>query len=296
MVTAVVAGANGYLGSHVVHALREKFEVIALARQPSSAQHATVRNIRWLPFTSFHEIRRWAPSETLVLYHCIGKSREASPGEIFKGNIETTKYLVKSAGEQGVDRLVYISGYGMGTSSTSAYYTTKREAEEIINSAPLRSVIIRPSYILGGHDELVPRLLQEGKETGAISYPGSGSYRIQPVFVADFEHVMSAILQNDSFEDGVYDLLGDVISYKEFLERLIERCRLPYPLKSRPVEDYVREAVFSKDAHFSLDQIGVLLADRVGSRTHELGGVRPRGVNEIFDCIAQAWRSSSGIG
>jgi hypothetical protein len=107
---------------------------------------------------------------------------------------------------------------------------------------------------------------------------------------------MSAILQNDSFEDGIYDLLGEVIPYKEFLEKLIERCRLPYPLKSRPVEDYVRDAVFSKDAHLSLDQIGVLLADRVGSRTDELGGVRPRGVNEILDCIAQAWQSSSDAG
>ncbi len=297
MVTAVVAGANGYLGSHVVQVLREKCEVIALARQPSSSQQQrTPSTIRWLPFASLREIRRLVPAEPLVLFHCIGKSRESLPGDIFKGNIETTEYLVRSASEQGFDRLVYVSGYGIGTESTSAYYTTKRGAEEIINGAPLRSVILRPSYILGGNDELIPRLIQEGKRTGSISYPGSGSYRLQPLFIEDFAHLTSAILQNDRFEDGTYALLGDVISYKEFLEKLIERCRLPYPLKSRPIEDYIRDAVFSKDAHFSLDQIGVLLADRVGERTGELAGVRLRGVDEILDCIAQAWRSSAGIG
>lgn len=297
MVVAVVAGANGYLGSHVAQALSRKFAVIALARRPSSAQqYGTASNIRWLAFPSFREVRGLVPSETLVLFHCIGKSREARPGDIYKGNIESTEYLVRSAGEQGFDRIVYVSGYGVGTSSTSPYFTTKRRAEEIVKSAALRSVIIRPSYMLGGNDELVPRLLQEGKETGSISYPGSGSYRMQPVFVEDFARLMSAILQNDSFEDGTYDLLGEVISYKEFLEKLVERCRLPYPLKSRPVEDYIRDAVFSENAHFSLDQLGVLLADRIGERTRELGGIRPRGLNEILDRIAEAWQSSSTLG
>jgi NADH dehydrogenase len=297
MVVAVVAGANGYLGSHIVQTLNTKFEVIALARQPSPRQHqAKTPNVRWLPFTSFHEVRKLVPSEALLLFHCIGKSRELFPGEIFKGNIETTEYLVRLAGEQGFDRIVYVSGYGVGTSSTSTYFTTKRGAEEIIKGASLRSVIIRPSYILGGDDELVPRLIQEGKRTGSISYPGSGSYRLQPILVEDFARLASAILKNDSFADGTYDLLGEVISYKEFLEKVVERCRLPYTLKSRPIEDYVREALFSEHAHFSLDQLGVLLADRVGERTSELAGVRPRGLSEIFDRIAESWQTAANAG
>jgi nucleoside-diphosphate-sugar epimerase len=297
MVVAVVAGANGYLGGHVVRTLNTKFEVIALARQPSPRQlQAKMPNIRWLPLTSFPDIRKSLPSETLLLFHCIGKSREAFPGDIFKGNIETTEYLVRSAEKQGFARIVYVSGYGVGTSSTSAYFTTKRGAEEIITSASLRSVIIRPSYILGGDDELVPRLIQEGRRTGSISYPGSGTYRLQPIFVEDFARLVSAILENDSFEDGTYDLLGDVISYKEFLEKIVERCHLPYMPKSRPIEDYVRDALFSERAHFSLDQLGVLLADRIGERTRELAGVRPRGLNEILDYIAESWPASANTG
>jgi nucleoside-diphosphate-sugar epimerase len=297
MVVAVIAGANGYIGSHIVHTLNEKFKVVALTRRPlSQQQQRQAGDTLWMPFMNFPDIRRLMQSESLILFHCIGKSREGVPGEIFKGNIETTEYLVRHACEQGFDRIVYLSGYGVGTSSSSAYFTTKRGAEEIIKKAPLRSVIIRPSYILGGDDELVPRLIQEGRTTGSISYPGSGLYRMQPVFIDDFGQVVSAIVENGRFEDGTYNLLGDVISYKEFLEQIVARCGLPYTLKSRPIEDYVRDAVFSKDVHFSLDQLGVLLADRIGRRTRDLAGVRLRGLNEILDCIAESWRSSSNAG
>src|SRR5258708_29510896 len=103
MVVAVVAGANGYIGGHLVDGLSNVFKVIALTRRgrPHSRRATDKENIQWIDLYDFSKLRNHHQCEPLVLFHCIGKSRESNSGDIFKANVEVTEYLSRSAFHQG---------------------------------------------------------------------------------------------------------------------------------------------------------------------------------------------------
>jgi NADH dehydrogenase len=115
------------------------------------------------------------------------------------------------------------------------YYRGKARVEEHLRGSGLSYAIVRPTVLFGDGDVLVNNIAWFLRHLPVFAVPGSGAYRIQPVFVDDHADLMVRLGQEDT--PAELDSVGpDVYRFDE-LVRLIRRAvgsraaviRLPAP-------------------------------------------------------------------
>lgn len=174
---ALVTGANGFIGSNLVRALRTAgFEVRALVRRESD-----LRNLEGLDVTFVYgDVRDPASAIAAiagcdVLFHTAARYTywAPDPNEIYRINVDGTRNLLSVALEAGIDRVVYTSTVSTigppkpGEVSTeeaplslddlaSAYkrskYLAEQEAIRFYRETGLPVVIVNPTTPVGRGD------------------------------------------------------------------------------------------------------------------------------------------------
>ena len=143
---------------------------------------------------------------------------------------------------------------------------------------------MRCSYVLGGEDEFKPWLLAE-IAGGTVHLPGSGDYRIQPVYIDDLMRCFIALSEKDGRLDAVYDFIGEPIGFRDFIGKLLARLGVTTPIETSSIEAFIRETVVTAEPTFSLDELAILLCDVVGPWTTDVAGARPRSADEAIAAI-----------
>ena len=232
-----ITGANGFIGRHVVrHAVASGYEVEGVVRSQAAAE--VVREAGGHPV---HLVGRDPEALVHALDGCLAVVHLAQIGAERGGqtyeaiNVGYTERVLEDARHAGVPRVVYFSGlgvarYGMSPRSSNAYFLSKLAAETILFRSGLEGVVFRPSYVVGPGDAFVPAVLQ-ALEGGAIERPGDGSYRVQPIAVADAAScVLAAVERPAGAFPSVFDLVGpEALPYARLLERLAQVARRPGP-------------------------------------------------------------------
>jgi len=170
---ALVTGANGFIGSHLVEELlAQKCEVTCLVRQTS--------NLRWVKDLPVHfEFGNVTDYPSLLnavkgknrIFHCGGIVRARDENEFFRVNAEGTKNLLQAILENAnqVDRFIYLSSQAAAgpsdngvpiseenfPSPVSLYGKSKLEGENFVHqfSRHYPTTIIRPPSVYGPRDE-----------------------------------------------------------------------------------------------------------------------------------------------
>lgn len=185
-----VTGANGFLGSHVVAALRARgWRVRACVRNlPPRARE----DVEWIAVGDLGAETKWdeALRGTQAVIHCSGLAhvgrRDASRREadFNRVNADGTRALANAASRYSVRRLVFVSSIGVNGTRTlgrafvsedapeprSIYAHSKLLAEqallEVAKSTGLETVIVRPTLIVGlnapGNLSKLTRLINKG--------------------------------------------------------------------------------------------------------------------------------------
>ena len=137
----------------------------------------------------------------------------------FDRAVENTKTLIKAAEEAGVRRMVHISITNPSEESPFPYFRGKALLEEAITRSKLSHAIVRPTVIFGTGSILISNIAWLLKRFPIFAIPGSGEYRIQPVFVEDVAEI--AVSAGHKDENMVIDAVGpEIYSFNE-LVRLI---------------------------------------------------------------------------
>ena len=283
MTAVLLAGSTGYLGRALTARLIPEVPVIGLTRRDLPARPG----VTWVNWGDDDAIRAVAGDQEIVIVDCIGESRESKMGITQAGNYHAMERLIGIGRHLNTRRVAYFSGYGTGMPTTSVYFATKTASENLLAESGLPWVSLRASYIVGGPDEIFPMLIAAARSSGVIDYPGSGNYRVQPIHVEDVASVIHAIATRDALATGPHDVLGGVISYRAFLEHTLGR--LPLRLVSQDIERALADATVRADAPLSLDQLAILVCDKVGEPTQELGGVKFRPLEAIIAELAAHW-------
>jgi uncharacterized protein YbjT (DUF2867 family) len=228
-VTILVTGANGFVGGHVVHALRaDDRPVRALVRERRKGGERlqawgcdVVEGDLTKPDTLRAAV---AGCDTIINLVAI---RQGKPEQFQRVMVDGTRNLLAAAHEADVHRFVHMSALGVSeeTKNLVPYYRAKWEMEQDVKSAGLPYVIFRPSFIFARDGGILPTFVKLARATPVTPIIGSGRQRIQPIWADDVGAYFSKAVDLEEATDHVFELGGpEAVSWNEFWER-VKRVR-----------------------------------------------------------------------
>jgi uncharacterized protein YbjT (DUF2867 family) len=133
---------------------------------------------------------------------------KAPDKELEAVNVEGLINLVANAAAAGVQRFIHVSCLGATQFSTSKYFQTKWQGENMIRSSNFYWTIFRPSLIFSPSSQLMRTLDFVVSRTGFVPVFGSGLNEIQPVSADDVAACVVQSLYNRDSVNQTYDLVG----------------------------------------------------------------------------------------
>jgi nucleoside-diphosphate-sugar epimerase len=248
MPTAFVTGGSGFVGGALIERLtREGWDVRALARSDRAA--ARVRERGAEPVMG--DLDDLQVEDCEIAFHAAAKLGDfGDPAEFERVNVQGTRNVVAACRAGGVRRLVHVgteaalmAGQPLVNVDESAplrpdspvlYPSSKAKAEEIVRSADLETVVVRPRFVWGrGDTTLLPQI---------VDMVRSGRFR----WVGGGRHLTATTHINNTVEGlwlgatkapagGVYFVTdGEPVVFRDFLTALVGTQEVEIPDKSVP--------------------------------------------------------------
>jgi uncharacterized protein YbjT (DUF2867 family) len=154
--TAIVVGATGLVGGHLLDRLLEcpfYDRVVVLGRRLIQKQHPRLVQHQ-VDFDRPESYREWVKGDDL--YSCLGttRARAGSKENFIKVDYTYAFEVAEMAAQQGVQCLLLVSSVGADANSPFLYPRTKGELEAAVQRLGFRRVhIFRPSFLVGNRRE-----------------------------------------------------------------------------------------------------------------------------------------------
>lgn len=231
-----LTGASGFLGGHVLDALRASgTQVRCLVRNPKAAAALSQRGAVTVAgdlcesdSTGSSSLDQLVAGAQAVI-HCAGLTKARDRDAFARANVAGTAQLASASRKAGVERFILISSLAAMQPGLSDYAASKFSGEEAATrmlAGHLKLVILRPPAIFGpGDREMAP--LWAAARHGFLPAPlfprGSQPARLSIIHVAD---VVSAIMAALSGPAGTFSLSDGRIHGYEWLELALILARV----------------------------------------------------------------------
>jgi nucleoside-diphosphate-sugar epimerase len=217
---ALVTGATGFVGSHLVEALRRGgVEVTALARSAAKAITLREQGVRVVSgdLHDYASLERAATDQDVV-YHVAGVVAARNEAEFLSANEDGTRNVIAAAEHGGKPRFVLVSSLAAGGPSSrgmplngsesprpvTAYGRSKLAAERVVKSSALPWSIVRPPIVYGPRDREVLKLFRIGR-LGVAPVFGDGTQELSAVHAADLANALIAVGSNPVAIGRIYN-------------------------------------------------------------------------------------------
>ena len=276
----VVTGANGFVGKNLRNFLhKNKIKVLGVSRK-NFRKHASEVKIT---STNLLEPKLQTKLKNYdALVHLIGIGRQSSKSTFEEINLNLTKNVIKACKNAGIKKIIFISGLGVSKSNQSAYFVSKYKAEREIMNSGLDYTIFRASYIIGKTDYLTKALSKQMKN-GIIVIPGSGKYRVQPIFVLDVAKIILEAVLEKKFSKKILDLVGpQKIRFEDFVKLFTKNTSVK--IKKINLESAYDEAKRNPRSVYGLESLNILVGDYTsdGKQLKKLSDVKLTTVREFL--------------
>jgi uncharacterized protein YbjT (DUF2867 family) len=218
-----VLGGTGFLGTAVTVELRRRgLAYVTVSRRPGP--EATHRRADIQDAAALREALRGAE----VVINLVAASPLLPPGvqgRYYRYHLGGIRRLLSVCREIGVSSLIHVGALGVSKDSPAPYARTKALTEELVDAAPISSVVFSPSILFGTGSELIAVLRR------AASFPLVPVPRIaaafQPVYVEDMARLIVdagvSALSSSGMETGHWEVAGpDTLTGTEFAELYLE--------------------------------------------------------------------------
>jgi len=173
----LITGASGFIGDALLNSIKGKVRVV------SRRKHKFGKNVELLSgdITDKDFVSRAVKGVNKIIH--MASIINPNDEDIFKVNIDATKYLVEEAVKNKVKKFVYLSSENVGEENKDNYATTKTEAEKIVKSFS-NSVILRPTVVYGrGDEKYLGKIMKLSEKFPIVPILGSGQF--QPIYIED---------------------------------------------------------------------------------------------------------------
>lgn len=258
---ALVTGASGFIGSHLVDRLLERGdEVRALVRARSDVSYLEGRGVELhTGDVADASSLSGAVSGVDVVYHAAALATDWAPWRAFrKATVDGTRNVLEAAAQAGVARFLHFSSDAvyshryLGRRMTEEtpmetrfawwdyYRRAKTAAEHLVwqyhylGRIPVS--VVRPGMVLGERDHAtLPGLRDYLSRKGAL-YLGSGHNRLPCVYAGDVAAGCILAATSDDAIGEAYNLVSDeVVTQRELFAAVAEEAGLEAPRRSLPV-------------------------------------------------------------
>ena len=220
----LVTGGSGFVGGHVVHALRARgLPVRCVVRDLRKASKLAAWDCELVEgdMTDPASLSRAAEGCDTVVH--LVAIRQGGEEQFRRVMVDGTRGLLAAAKDAGVRRFVHMSALGTSeaTKNLVPYYRAKWESEELVRAAGLAYVIFRPSFIFGPDGGILPTFVKLARVAPVTPIIGSGRQRIQPIWADDVATYFAEAVERAELTGRVFELGGpDAVSWNEFWARL----------------------------------------------------------------------------
>ena len=283
---AVITGAFGYTGKYIARRLlAEGQEVLTLTGRPERAGTGDEfgGRVKALPFCFDDPARLRASLEGADTLYNTYWVRFDHGERTFARAVENTRALFRAASEAGVRRVVHVSITNPSLDSPLPYFRGKAQLELALRESGLSYSILRPTVIFGSEDILINNIAWLLRRFPLFTVPGSGAYRLQPVYVEDMARL--AVQAAHGSQNELRDAVGpEIFSFDELLE-----------LVARTVGSRALRIHLAPELALALSSgVGALLGDVVLTRDEIAGlsagllvsSAAPTGTTRLADWLA----------
>jgi NADH dehydrogenase len=220
----VVTGAFGYTGKYIARRLLDLGETVMTLTGNPDRPNEFGASVKAVPFR-FAEPEAMAASlcGARVLYNTYWvrfDRRDATHERAVKNTIA----LIRAAQMAGVQRIVHISITNPSLDSPLPYFRGKALLEEEVQRSKISYAIVRPTVIFGREDILINNIAYLLRKLPAFVVPGSGQYRLQPVYVEDVARI--AVEAGGVRENMIVDAVGpETFRFAQLLRLIADTLR-----------------------------------------------------------------------
>lgn len=281
-----VAGGTGFVGGHLIEALRGSGHSVRALVHRRTTFHSEVEQVEG-------DVTRRETFENSVsgcdaVINLVGIIREVpARGVTFERlHVQATANMVAAAAGNGVRRYLQMSALGTRPDAVSAYHKTKWRAEELVRGSGLEWTIFRPSMIFGPQDGFINMLAAQLRLAPLMPVIGSGSYRLQPIHGDDVARCFAMALKLPETIGQTYELCGaDRVTYEELLDMIAVTMGRARPFKPHLPLGVMKMAIplLQKIPPFpiTMDQLQMLLEESIGGdEWQKTFGFKPRGLQD----------------
>lgn len=265
----VVTGAFGYTGRYITRRLLDMGERVKTITGHPGRPNPFGDDVSVGPF-NFDQpaelVKSLEGASTLYNTYWVRFGYEETT---FYQAVRNTLTLFSAAQEAGVCRIVHVSITNPDENSPLPYFKGKAILENALKESGLSHAIIRPTVIFGREDILVNNIAWFLRKFPIFAVPGSGKYRLQPIYVEDMAQIVVEAGHQDT--NTVIDAVGPEAYAYEHLVRLIaesvgSRARIIHVapsvalLLAKILGFFVRDVVLTREEIDGL-MAGLLVSD-----------------------------------
>jgi len=271
----LLTGATGFVGGHVVRALRDAGEQVrCLVRDPGRAAELERLGCELVQGDMTEpDTLRGAVDGVESVVHLVA-IRQGKRSQFEAVMSRGTRALLDAARDAGVRRFVHMSALGTTdeTKDLVPYYRAKWDMEQAVQASGLPHVIFRPSFVFAPDGGILPTFRRLARLTPVTPIVGSGEQRLQPIWADDLALCFARALEDDGATNRTFELGGpDVVTWNELYERIAKVLGKRRALAHIPAglaSTGARATQWIPNAPLSADQVAMIEAgDNVVTNT-----------------------------
>ncbi len=218
----LVTGAGGFIASQIVSSLISAgHQVTCCVRNTQYAQRIFPNsNIIRCDFIKDTSTDHWIPrlKNIDIVINCVGVLYHPNKKVIWAIHHDTPRALFNACVQVGIKKIIHISALAVDKTNVS-YANSKKATDDYLLTLPIKSVILRPSFVYGrgsyGGSSLFRGL---SGLPWFIPIPGNGQQEFQPIHSEDLSKAVVRLIEIPLSESIILSAVGPKrVSLKEVL-------------------------------------------------------------------------------
>jgi uncharacterized protein YbjT (DUF2867 family) len=218
-----VAGASGFVGSALLPALVDDFDVVALRRTPA----AELPGVRWERCDLFSLLQTERALEGVD--YAVYLVHSMLPARLTQARFEDMDFILadnfaRSAARAGVKQILYLGGIIPDDARLSRHLASRLEVERVLAARGVPVTSLRAGLIVGPQGSSFRMVTRLVKRSPILLCPHWTRSMTQPVGLRDVVSLLRFCVGREEMFGRAFDLGGpEVMTYVDLMRRTAER-------------------------------------------------------------------------